>query len=255
MKNGDYCVTGLRFRGTEIEMSVRKLTVLLSAVLGLAALPTLVRAQALAGSEDSSGTAASANPVLHLTYSRPTEKTRLRSYFFDTFGPYPIVISAVAAGINQADKTPPEWRQGAAGYGKRFGSDFGIAAVTTTTRYALSRAFREDALYYRCACTGLFPRLGHAVISSFTARHGTDGHTAFSFPAVVAPYVGTMTAVYGWYPDRYSAKDAFRMGNYSLLGYLGSNIALEFFYSGPHSLLTRMHLNNGHGAPGPDSRP
>ena len=45
------------------------------------------------------------------------------------------------------------------------------------------------------------------------------------------------------------------MGNYSLLGYIGSNIALEFFYSGPHSLLTRMHLNNGHGAPNPESMP
>jgi hypothetical protein len=29
--------------------------------------------------------------------------------------------------------------------------------------------------------------------------------------------VGTMTAVYGWYPDRYGAKDALRLGNYNLL--------------------------------------
>jgi hypothetical protein len=42
-----------------------------------------------------------------------------------------------------------------------------------------------------------------------------------------------MTAVYAWYPNRYNAKDALRMGNYSLLGYVGGNIALEFFFSGP----------------------
>ena len=53
-----------------------------------------------------------------------------------------------------------------------------------------------------------------------------------------------MTAVYAWYPGRYDYKDAFRMGNYSLLGYVGANISLEFLYSGPHSLLTRMHLND-----------
>ena len=64
-----------------------------------------------------------------------------------------------------------------------------------------------------------------------------------------------MTAVYGWYPGRYNAKDGFRMGNYSLLGYAAGNIALEFLYSGPHSLLSRMHLNNGHGAPDPGSNP
>ena len=39
------------------------------------------------------------------------------------------------------------------------------------------------------------------------------------------------------------------MGNYSLLEYMGGNIALEFFYSGPHALISRMHLNNAHGSP------
>ena len=96
------------------------------------------------------------------------------------------------------------------GYGKRFGSNFGILAVSTTTRYALSEAFHEDALYYRCECKGTFRRLSHAVISTFTARRGDDGHRVFSFPALVAPYAGSMTAVYGWYPNRYNAMDGFR---------------------------------------------
>jgi hypothetical protein len=58
-----------------------------------------------------------------------------------------------------------------------------------------------------------------------------------------------MTGVYAWYPDRFGPKDAFRLGNYSLLVYMGGNIALEFIYSGPHSLLSRVHLNNAHGSP------
>jgi hypothetical protein len=127
--------------------------------------------------------------------------------------------------------------------------------VSTTTRYALAQAFREDTLYYRCECKGLFPRLGHALISTFTARRGEDGHRVFSFPSLVAPYAGSMTAVYGWYPDRYDAEDGFRMGNYSLLGYAGENVALEFLYGGPHSLLSRLHLKNGHGAPSSGSNP
>jgi hypothetical protein len=93
------------------------------------------------------------------------------------------------------------------------------------------------------------------VISTLTARRGSDGHRVFSFPALVAPYAGTMTAVYGWYPGRYGAKDALRMGNYNLLAYAGGNIALEVLYSGPHSLLSRMHLNNRHGAPNQSSNP
>jgi hypothetical protein len=195
-------------------------------------------------------------PAKHIApYTRPAEKTKLRNYFFDAFGPYPIVGAAFAAGINQAYNTPPEWQQGAEGYGKRIGSDFGIATVSTTTRYTLAEAFKEDTLYYPCDCNGVFPRLSHAVISTFTARRGEDGHRVFSFPALVAPYSGTMTAVYVWYPSRYDTEDALRMGNYSLLGYVGGNIALEFLYGGPHSLLSRMHLNSGRRAPISGSNP
>jgi hypothetical protein len=239
-------------------MKIRRIMLLLLAIADLAVLPVLAKAQSLVASGEPSSSAvdlsvSTASPKPDLTYMRPPQATKLRNYFFDAFGPYPIVGAGLAAGINQADRTPPEWSQGAEGYSKRFRSDFGIAAVTTTTRYALSQAFHEDTLYYRCECKGVFRRLGHAVISTFTARRGEDGHRVFSFPDLVAPYAGTMTAVYGWYPGRYNYKDGFRMGNYSLLGYVGGNIALEFLYSGPHSWLSRMHLNNSHGAPNPGS--
>ncbi len=240
-------------------MKICRIMILLSVIVDLAGLPSLAKAQALVDSGDASGAAvlsvSTTNPPLDLTYTRPSETTKVHNYLFDAFGPYPISGAGFAAGISQANNTPPEWKQGAAGYGRRFGSDFSIAAVATTTRYALSEALREDTLYYRCECKGVLPRLRHAVISSFTARRGVDGHRVFSFPDLVAPYAGTMTAVYGWYPGRYDYKDAFRMGNYSLLGYVGANISLEFLYRGPHSLLSRMHLDNAHGAPDSGSNP
>jgi hypothetical protein len=236
-------------------MKMRPVLFFLLAIAGLAAVP-LAKAQALADSGDVSSSALGSAPTTltsappDLRYLRPTQKTEFHNYLFDTFGPYPLVGAALAAGINQSQNTPPEWKQGAQGYSKRFASDFGIAGVSTTTRYALAKAFREDTLYYRCECKGLLPRLRHAVISTFTSRRGDDGHRVFSFPAVVAPYAGTMTAIYAWYPGRYEAKDGLRMGNYTLLGNMGGNIALEFLYNGPHSWISRMHLNNGHGAKG-----
>jgi hypothetical protein len=235
-------------------MKIRCIMLALLILVGIAALPMLTKAQSLADSGDSSSIVASTPAAqLDLTYTRPTQTTKLRNYFFDGFGPYPIVGAAVVAGMNQAENAPPEWNQGAEGYGKRFGSAFAIAAVSTTTRYGLAEAFKEDTLYYPCECTGVLPRLRHAVISTLTGRRGEDGHRVFSVPALVAPYAGAMTAVYGWYPGRYDAKDAFRMGNYSLLGFVAENIALEFFYRGPHSLLSRMHLNNPRRAPNPES--
>jgi len=244
----------------DLNMKMRWFILLPLAFGGLAVLSTLAKAQSLVDSGESSSSmvdlsVSAATPQPDLTYMRPPQATKLRNYLFDAFGPYPIAGAGIAAGINQADKTPPEWGQGAKGYSQRFGSDFAIAAVTTTTRYALSEAFHEDTLYYRCQCKGVFRRLSHAVTSTFTARRGNDGHRVFSFPDLVAPYAGTMTAVYGWYPGRYNYKDGFRMGNYSVLGYVGANIALEFLYSGPHSWISRMHLNNAHGAPNSGSNP
>lgn len=230
---------------------------------GVVAGPATIRAQAPAGAgtsqtpdnptpkanSDSTGTTQTHKRI---AYEHPSEQTKLRNYFFDGFGPYPIVGAAIVAGINQADSTPPEWGGGAEAYGKRVGSNYGINIVSTTTRYALSEVLRQDTLYYRCGCKGFFPRLGHALVSTLAARHGNDGRYTFSVPALIAPYAGTMTAVYGWYPGRYSYKDGFRMGNYNLLALAGGNISIEFLFHGPHTFLSRIHLNNAHAAPEPE---
>jgi hypothetical protein len=176
-------------------MNIRRMMVWLLVLMGVAALP-LARAQTLIDSADSSSSVALTIPTQtlpDLTYVRPPQTTKLRNYLFDTFGPYPIAGAAFAAGIGQAYNTPPEWKQGAEGFGRRMGSAFGIAAVSTTTRYGLAQAFKEDTLYYRCECKGVFPRLRHAVISTLTAHRGDDGHRVFSFPALIAPYAGSMT--------------------------------------------------------------
>jgi hypothetical protein len=241
---------GYRSIKEPVETKVHRVMLLLLVAIVLAGLSVTASPQSPINSEDSSGTRASeTSPQLDQDYLRPTQRIMARNYLFDAYGPYPIAGAAFAAGINQLSNSPPEWNQGLKGYSKRFGSDMGIAAVGTTTRFGLAEAFKEDTLYYRCACRGVFPRLGHALMSTLTVRRGEDGHRVFSFPALVAPYAGSMTAVYGWYPNRYGAKDAFRMGNYSMLAYLGENISLEFIYSGPLSLMHRMHLNNAHGSP------
>src|SRR5580658_9703419 len=162
-------------------MKSRRTMLLLLAVVQLAFLSALAFPQSLAGPEDDSTVAAVVPRVpLDLTYTRPTQATMIRNYSFDAFGPYPVVGAAFVAGINQAGNAPPEWGQGVAGYSRRFGSDFGIALVGTTTRYGLAEAFKEDTLYYRCECYGVFPRLRHAMVSTLTGRRGQDGHRMFS---------------------------------------------------------------------------
>jgi hypothetical protein len=227
-------------------------------LVGITCLGTLTPAgqtQSAAGAGSSSNTIAmpfsdTAHASRDLTYTRPTEKTKIRNYFFDAFGPYPAAGAVILGAINQAHNAPPEWGQGFNAYGERVGSHFGIALATTTTRYALAEAFREDTLYYRCECRGVIKRMEHALISTVTARHGADGHRRLSFPALIAPYAGATTAIYGWYPGRYDVKDSLRMGNYAILATAVGNVAREFLYGGPHTLLSQLDRP---GFPGADS--
>ena len=178
------------------------------------------------------------------TYVRPTESQKFHNFLFDALGPYPILASAVTAGAQQAYNSPPEWGQGGAAYFQRFGSNYGISLITTSSRYALAEAFREDTIYYRCSCKGILPRTEHALISTVTARRGADGHRVFSFAALAAPYAGTITAVTAWYPGRYEPLDGVRIGNYNLLYQAAGNLALEFVWGGPHTLLSHTPLSS-----------
>lgn len=197
-------------------------------------------------------------PPVTYAYHKPSEKEKLKNYAFDTFGPYAILGSAAIAGIQQAETAnatphnsgiPPDWGQGWDSYGARVGSDFGIHLITQTARYSMAEIFREDTLYYRCECSGVLPRLKHALISTVTARRGEDGHRTFSFSQIAAPYAGTEAAALLWYPGADSLRprgfgpmDGFRMGNYNLLIQAGFNVALEFVYGGPHTLLSQHHV-------------
>ena len=237
------------------------------AVLSFVAIVLFAVSQPSAGAQSSSGSgtpnqsqtqtppqtappssSGSANVVL--PYHRPTEREKLKNYAFDSFGPYAILGSVVAAGYQQADKTskapnagiPPDWGQGWDAYGARVGSSFGINLVTQTARYSMAEVLHEDTIYYRCECSGFFPRLGHALISTVTARKGEDGHRVFSFPAVAAPYAGSEAAALLWYPSRYDAMDGFRIGNYNLLIQGGLNVALEFIWGGPHTFFGHHHV-------------
>ncbi len=192
-------------------------------------------------------------------YVEPTESEKLHNYFFDAFGPYPMAVTMIVAGYHQATHTPPDWREGWAGYGIRYASDFGTSAINITARYTLAEALREDTMYYSCGCKGVGRRLFHAIVSTAIARRGPDGHEVFSVAGVGAPYIGPLVAVDTWYPRRYGPKDAFRMGNYGLMDYAIGNIGLEFvpgvFHPKRNSWIRRWHLDNRHAARVGESAP
>src|SRR5690242_9160403 len=67
----------------------------------------------------------------------------------------------VAAGISQANDTPPEW-QGAAGFGKRLGDTVGSSSIAAGVGFGLSTALHIDPRYYRCMTCGFWGHVGSA---------------------------------------------------------------------------------------------
>jgi hypothetical protein len=173
-----------------------------------------------------------------LHYVRPTFHRRLHHYFLRTYSPVKLTELAFGSAVSQMENVPPEWRQGWGAYGKRFASDLGSTTANGVTEFALAETLRVDTIYYPCKCKRIWPRVGHALKSTITARAGEDGHVVFSVPGVVAPYGGAFSTLL-WYPSRYGPKDAFRTGNYDLLDRFGENIALEFL----SPLLHKVHLH------------
>lgn len=160
-------------------------------------------------------------------YVRPDFHQRLHSYLLATFGPVQMGRVVFGAAISHADNVPRDWGQGWAPYGERVASHMGMSMIDGGTNLLLSEALREDTRYYPCSCKGIWPRAKHALLSSVTARAGEDGHRVFSLPTVASSYAGAFAGL-GWYPPRFGPKDAFRTGNYDLLGGIGTKVALEF---------------------------
>jgi len=176
-------------------------------------------------------------PIAPSLYVPPTETQKFHDYAMNAVGPIAFAGSAFAAAINQASDFPHKWGQGADAFSARLASNLGISVVTATAQYSLAEAFHEDTKYYRCACTGFFPRLWHAAVSSVASRRGEYGDTSFSVALTASPFIGPMAAATLWIPAHNVAVLGFRMGTNNMLGQFAQNEALEFLYGGPHTLL------------------
>jgi hypothetical protein len=71
-------------------------------------------------------------------------------FFKSATDPWPFLLAAVLAGINQADNSFPQYGQGAQGYGKRLGASYTDYFVGNFFGNAvLASALREDPRYFQ----------------------------------------------------------------------------------------------------------
>jgi hypothetical protein len=101
-----------------------------------------------------------------------------------TFDPIEYPYVGALALIDQAENTDPTFRQGFAGYAKRYGAAF---ADTTIENFMVGAVFpsllHQDPRYYQSGKGGFFHRAGHAALRVFITR--TDsGKNQFNYSEV-----------------------------------------------------------------------
>ena len=117
-------------------------------------------------------------------------KDKFKLFLHDTFDPVSFLAAGFNAGMDQAADRDPSFGLGAAGYGRRFGTDFG---AETTWRFlkdfAYPTVFAEDPRYYRLGRGSRKKRLLHAAAHSFVAFRD-NGRYMFN----VTEWLGTVSA-------------------------------------------------------------
>lgn len=153
---------------------------------------------------------------------------RVQICLMNTFGPGEIANAAFSAAVDQWRDEPPEWKQGAEGYGRRAGSWFGSAVVKNTIAFGLSSLDGEDIRYHPSGKHGFWKRSFASAYETFFPNTTRGGRT-FAFSRVGAALSAGLISN-TWYPDRLSnTEDGLLRGVITLGGDLGNNAFHEFW--------------------------
>jgi hypothetical protein len=154
-----------------------------------------------------------------------TQKFKLATQ--DSFDRGTFVLAAAFAGEGQLTNSNKSFGQGAAGYGRYYGTslaDWVIGDYMTEAIYPT--LFHEDPRYFRRGTGSKWSRLGYAVGQIFWT-HTDSGGTQFNYSEIV----GNSTAVAisnAYYPDNRTASNAVSKLGTQIGVDMASNILKEF---------------------------
>ena len=152
---------------------------------------------------------------------------RANGYAGNVVGPMAWFSAAVGAGIGQWRDSPWEWKQGARGYGLRYGSGFAARVTRETITFSAATLLHEDNRYFRSPSTGTGARLKYAIFSTFLARKD-DGTRRFSFSGIGGMFGSAMISR-TWQASSNAGFDNGMVNFGSQIGVAaGLNVAREF---------------------------
>lgn len=160
-------------------------------------------------------------------YRPLTQRARTQIYLKTMMNPLGYIKGGFSAGIDHWKDKPPEWEQGASGYGKRFANIVGQYSIQRTVTFGLASAVHEDNRYFNSGKNGLWSRAGYAVASGVLARHD-DGSRHVSISQVGGVAAGAFLSR-AWQPaSQRSAGDGAVSFGISMASNMGFGVVKEF---------------------------
>jgi hypothetical protein len=162
-------------------------------------------------------------------FSHPlTLGDRLRIYGRVVVSPPTALGPALGAAVTQWEDEPPEWRQGAKGYGRRFASGYGRNLIGDTISFGIAALDGEDPRYSPSKDTRILARTGHAIASTFVSRR-EDGTRRPAFANFAGIY-GAAFIADAWYPSsRVTVPYALERGSTALASNVAYHVLVEFW--------------------------
>lgn len=134
-----------------------------------------------------------------------TGRQRFKLYLAQSFTTPGIYIKSTIFSLSaQISNSPPEWGDGLAGYGRRWGSRYGQSLIQNTLSSAGNALLGYEPRYDRCRCTGFWPRTGHAFLRNFVTYNRTEKELRPQF-ALYAAALGSGAISTAWYPSKPNA--------------------------------------------------
>jgi hypothetical protein len=165
---------------------------------------------------------------LPLQARRLTLGERFRIYRHSVINPDSLLAPAFGAALGQASNEPPEWGQGASGYGTRLASGYGRLVINRTIRFGVAALDHEDPRFSYSNESGFWRRFRYASVHYVVAR--TD--SGKQIPAF-SRFAGTYGAAFianEWYPEsRANTSHALTRGSAALAAGWGWNVFREFW--------------------------
>lgn len=155
------------------------------------------------------------------------------------------------AGISQAEDSEPGFGQGAAGYGKRFGSAFADGTIENfMTSAVLPSILHQDPRFFQSGSGGFWRRARYAM-SRIVITRSDSGKPQVNYSEIFGSAVSAAISTYSYHPQEGRNLDNTASVWGSQIGYDTITIVVKEFWPDVHRKLSHKSSRRPLESPGP----